>query len=78
MYAVRNTIIVDNNPHAFIFQKLYGINIIDFMGDQNDNCLLFLFPVLVKFGKTSDTSVQFLPKAKNMLLSITKRENSFF
>lgn len=74
----RNTIIVDNNPNAFIYQKKYGINILDFFGDQNDNCLLFLFPILVKFGKSKEESIEFLKNSKNMLYSITKRELSEF
>tara|TARA_Y100000389_G_C17469360_1_gene528850 strand:- start:7321 stop:7854 length:534 start_codon:yes stop_codon:yes gene_type:complete len=75
---VRNTIIVDNNPNAFLFQKIYGITIKDFIDDPNDNCLLFLFPVLVKFAKSKETTLEFLPKTKKMLYSITKRDKSFY
>lgn len=78
LYKVQNTIIVDNNPNAFLFQKKYGITIKDFIDDENDNCLLFLFPILVKFAKSKEKTMEFLPKSKKMLYSITKMEQSFY
>ena len=75
---VKNTIIVDNNPNAFIYQKIHGITIKDFYGDYSDNCLLFLFPILVKFAKSKDTAKEFLPKTKKMLFTITKNIESDF
>ena len=75
---VQDTIIVDNNPNAFIFQKIHGITIKDFIDDPSDNCLLFLFPILVKFAKSSEKSSEFLYNSQQMLHSIIKHEESYF
>ena len=48
------TIIVDNYPECYLLQHFNGLPIPSFMGDEKDNELLKLLPILEKLSKVKD------------------------
>ena len=48
------TIIIDNYPECYLLQHFNGLPIPSFMGDEKDNELLKLLPILEKLSKVKD------------------------
>ena len=70
-------IIIDNIPQNYRMQKANGINIKPFFGeDQNDQVLIYLFPILINIAKNNIDTRNGLIKYKDEI--ITKITSNLF
>ncbi len=53
---LRNTIIVDNSPHSYIFQPFNAVPIRNFIDDMSERDLLDLLPQLLSLADVHDVS----------------------